>query len=100
MRKPKNQKKSGIAIDKISDRYLDSFGDFLFFFIGSYPRSSAKWGEIVWPLAEPSALLCLGQPAATAADGDTAQLNSFPSSLYIHPQQGERKTKTKPKKRK
>jgi hypothetical protein len=55
----------------------------------------------VWPLAEPSALLCSGQPAATAADGDTAQLNSFLSSLYIHPQQGERKKqKPNPKKKK
>ena len=39
MMQAEKEKKSGIAIDKISDRYLDSFDSYFFlFFIGSYPQ--------------------------------------------------------------
>ncbi len=94
LRKPKNEKKSGIAIDKISDRYLRGVGivfgsPLLLYRIISAQR---KVGEIVWPLAEPSALLCLSEPAA-AADGDTAQLTTRSFRLHIPTAGRENKTK-------
>lgn len=78
-KKKKKKGKGRIAVDKISDRYLDSFFFFfsiLFFFFLLLYRiiSLAQSGEIVWPLAEPSALLY--EPAAAAV---TLQLTSFHS---------------------
>ena len=46
MMQAEKEKKSGIAIDKISDRYLDSFDSYFSYSLQDHIRS-AKWGDRV-----------------------------------------------------